>query len=468
MSLAKKLWLTLFITLLVSVGFAYALSYILYEKLYVGSVEKELLQAGKSLALDYDGGEMTDEFAKQVDWYNEKVKFEAFAVRNPRELAACIPFEIDYDTLIGPAEREQLLKNEPVKKVGYVARFDRKVISVIVPLLEEQRLQGIIYLYLPLENIEELTAGLTVYWGAGAALFLIVLLVIGTKWARYLTKPLEEMKLAAVKVSEGDFSTRVHVKTRDEIGQLAETFNHMAESIDKEDEKKKEFLATVSHELRTPLSYIKGYSEALSSGMVKDKKEQEQYFHIITRESKRMERLVNDLLELIKLESDSASLEKVPLPFAETIHQTLQKLKPAAQQKKVSLIESLDHDIIIEGDEGRLEQVIVNLVDNALRYTDEGGQIQVRLFVNSQQAIMEVKDTGIGIPAEDLKKITQRFYRVNKARTRSDGGTGLGLSIVENIIKGHHGRFHIASEYGKGTTVTIKLPLLIESDEDNL
>ncbi|PAQ14421.1 two-component sensor histidine kinase [Bacillaceae bacterium SAOS 7] len=464
MSLAKKLWLTLFITLLLSIGFAYALSYTLYQKLYVDSVEKEMLQVGKSLALDYDGGEMTDELIKQIDWYNEKAKFEVFAVRNPRELAACVPFEIDYDTLIGPAEREQLLKNDPVKKVGYMARFDRKIISVVVPLLEEQRLQGIIYLYLPLENMEELTADLTIYWGIGAALFLILLLVIGTKWARYLTRPLEEMKQAAVKLSEGDFSTRVHVKTKDEIGQLAETFNHMAESIDKEDEKQKEFLATVSHELRTPLSYIKGYSEALSSGMVKGEEEEQQYVHIITREAKRMERLVNDLLELIKLEGDSSAIEKVPLPLAETIHQTLQKLIPAAKQKHVALTEELDHDIIIEGDEGRLEQVIVNLVDNALRYTEAGGFIIVSLFEREGKAVMECKDSGTGIPKEDLQKITERFYRVNKARTRADGGTGLGLSIVENIVKGHQSRLMIASEYGHGTTVTIEFPLL-EDDE---
>ncbi|MGM7636226.1 sensor histidine kinase [Bacillus sp. Hm123] len=464
MSLAKKLRLTLFITLVLSIGFAYALSYTLYQKLYVDSVEKEMLQVGKSLALDYDGGELTDELIKQIDWYNEKAKFEVFAVRNPRELAACVPFEIDYDTLIGPAEREQLLKNEPVKKVGYMARFDRKIISVVVPLLEEQRLQGIIYLYLPLENMEELTADLTIYWGIGAALFFILLLVIGTKWARYLTRPLEEMKRAAVKLSEGDFSTRVHVKTKDEIGQLAETFNHMAESIDEEDEKKKEFLATVSHELRTPLSYIKGYSEALSSGMVKGEEGEQQYVHIITREAKRMERLVNDLLELIKLEGDSSAIEKAPLPLAETIHQTLQKLMPAAKQKQVNLTEKLDHNIIIEGDECRLEQVIVNVVDNALRYTEADGFITVHLFEREGKAVVKCKDSGIGIPKEDLHKITERFYRVNKARTRVDGGTGLGLSIVENIVKGHQGRLMIASEYGHGTTVTIEFPLL-EEDE---
>ncbi|WP_100330543.1 sensor histidine kinase [Bacillus xiapuensis] len=465
MSLAKKLWLTLLATLLLCIGFAYGLSNILYEKLYVASVEKELLQAGKSLALDYQGGDLTDEFIQQVNWYNEKASFEVFAVRNPRELAACIPFEIDYETLIGPAEREQLLKNKPVKKVGYVARFDRQVVSVIMPLLEEQRLQGILYLYVPLENIKELTADLTIYWGAGAAFFLFILLLIGLKWARYLTKPLEEMKTAAVRLAEGDFSTRVKVPAKDEIGQLAETLNRMAESIDKEDERTKEFLATVSHELRTPLSYIKGYSEALSSGMVKEEEERERYFHIITRESKRMERLVNDLMELIKLESDSSALERVPLPLAETIRQTLDKLKPAAKQKKIELTEELDHQIIIEGDEGRLEQVIVNLIDNALRYTEEGGRIHLRLSKQADKAIMALCDSGIGIPAEDVQKITERFYRVNKARTRSDGGTGLGLSIVENIVKGHGGRLMIESEYGLGTTVTIEFPLLQDMDD---
>ncbi|MBM7647596.1 signal transduction histidine kinase [Bacillus ectoiniformans] len=464
MMLAKKLWLTLFMTLLLSIGFAYGLSYTLYEKLYVESIEKELLQTGKSLALDYDGGEITDEFASRIDWYNEKAKFEAFAVRNPRELAACVPFEVDYDTLIGPKEREQLLKNEPVKNVGYVSRFDRNIITVIVPLLEEQRLQGIIYLYIPLENIEELTVGLTKYWAAGAVLFLVILLLVGTKWTKHMTRPLEQMKSAAVKVSEGDFTARVTAETNDEIGQLAKTFNKMAESIYQEDEKKREFLATVSHELRTPLSYIKGYSEAIDQGMAASEDVQKQYIHIITKESKRMERLVNDLLDLIKLEGGNFLIEKYPIPFAETIYQTVQKLEPAAKNKKIGISCDLDHDIIIEGDEGRLEQVVVNILDNAIRYTNEGGKIQVSLFKDNSQAILSIADTGIGIPGEDLKKVTERFYRVNKARTRADGGTGLGLSIVDHIIKFHDGRLEINSEYMKGTEVKVFFPLVTEEE----
>ncbi|HZG73993.1 MAG TPA: ATP-binding protein [Chondromyces sp.] len=461
-SIAKKFGITLFLALLVSIGYAYGLSYILYEKLYVGSVERELLEAGKRLALDYEGGVVDDEFIRNVEWFNEKTEFEVFAVRNPRELAACVPFEIDYDTLIEPEDRAQLIQNKPVEKIGYVDRFDRQVISIIVPLVEKERLNGILYLYLPLANINELTSDLNAYWLLGAFVFLLILLIAGTKWVNYMTKPLKEIEEAAKRLSGGDFSTRVTVQTKDEIGQLAKTFNKMAESIYEEDERKREFLATVSHELRTPLSYIKGYSGALESGMVKNEEEKHRFISIIVRETKRMERLVNDLLDLIKLEGDSFSIEKVPLPIAETVYQTVQRLIPAAGRKGISIHTEIDDGLIIEGDEHRIEQVIFNLVDNSLRYTEPGGQIHVYLFQEGKNAVLEVADTGIGIPEEDVDKVTQRFYRVNKARTRADGGTGLGLSIVENIVKLHSGEVLVSSMFGEGTTVKVTFPLIKE------
>ncbi|MDQ0214772.1 signal transduction histidine kinase [Oikeobacillus pervagus] len=461
-TLSKKFLFILVLSLFLSILLAYSFSYILYEKFYVDNIEEKLLKAGMALATDYNGGSVTDEFIDQVDWYNEKSDFEVFAVRNPRELAACIPFEVDYDTLIGSEQREKLIENKPVKSIGYVNRFDRKVISVIIPLVEKQRLQGIIYLYFPLADISELTSDLTIYWSVGSVIFLLVLSYFGTKWIRFITSPLQEMKKAAERMSEGDYSTRVQVATKDEIGQLASTFNEMAEAIDLEDERTREFLATVSHELRTPLSYIKGYGEAITTGMIKKEDEKRQYLQIIVRETNRMERIVNDLLDLVKMEKDSFSVSKFPLVLAETIHQTVEGLIPAANEKGIQVKTNLDYDVIINGDEGRIEQVVFNLMDNSLRYTESGGTITVNLIQQGEEAILQIKDTGIGIPSEDIGKLTERFYRVNKARTRSDGGTGLGLSIVDKIIKLHNGNLRIESELGVGTSITIDIPILQE------
>jgi signal transduction histidine kinase len=214
----------------------------------------------------------------------------------------------------------------------------------------------------------------------------------------------------------------------------------MSASIQKEDERKKEFLADVSHELRTPISYVKGYSEALIAGLVKSYHDQERYLKIIHREAIRMERLVGDLLDLSRLDSEDFRLELRPLPLAQLVEDCLEKYIPKLQEKGLLLRSDLDPDIIINADEGRIEQVIQNIVDNAINYTDKG-QITVFLSKHEKGCQLSIKDTGIGIPSEDIQRVTQRFYRVNKARTRSD-------------------ELEIESGSGQGTCITIILPVI--------
>lgn len=459
LSLTLKIWLTMSLSILITIVFSFLLSNLFYEKLYFKNVENSLLHEGQNLASEYNGGPLTDELREKIEWYNTKTESEVFVVNNPRELSACLPYEIDYQTLIGQEDRELLLEGKAVKKVDFEERFDRKVLAVIVPLLDENRLEGIIYLYVPLAKISELTKDFSFLWLLAGILFLVVSIYIGTLLVKRLTKPLLEIKAAAKKVSDGDYSVRVSASSNDEIGQLASVFNRMSSSIQKEDERKKEFLANVSHELRTPLSYVNGYSEALLTGIVKTPEEQEKYLNLMNRESKRMNRLVGDLLDLSKLDMDDYQIIKTPLPLAQLFEEALQKYAITVKEKGLQLRFDLDPDIIIEGDEGRMEQVLQNIMDNALRYTEKG-EISVSLKKHPDGCILAVKDTGIGIPEADLAHIKERFFRVNKARTRRDGGTGLGLAITDKIVRLHGGRLIFDSEYGKGTTVSIIFPVL--------
>lgn len=457
-SLVKKLWLTITVTILITILYSYFLSYLFYEKLYVKNVEQSLLAEGNRLAADYKGGPLTDDLKNKIEWYNSKTETEVLIVNNPRELSACLPFDIDYKTLISEEERNLLLKGKPVQKIGYEERFDRQIMAVIIPLLDQNRLEGIIYLYLPLAKISELTDDFSILWIIAAGLFIVISIFLGIKWIRRLTKPLEEMKIAAMHVSLGDYSQRVHIYSNDEIGELGNAFNQMSAAIQKEDERKKEFLANVSHELRTPISYIKGYSDAIITGIIKED-EQTKFLQLIHREAGRMERLVGDLLDLAKLDTDEYQLVKIPLPLAQLIEDSLQKYIPTLHDKGLKLSLDLDPDIIINGDEGRIEQILQNIIDNSIRYTETGGII-VRLQKHSKGCCLQIEDTGIGIPSEDIEKLTQRFYRVNKARTRVDGGTGLGLSIVEKLVRLHSGEMSIQSTVGKGTMISIVFPTI--------
>ncbi|MFS0645307.1 sensor histidine kinase [Siminovitchia sp. 179-K 8D1 HS] len=460
MSLSRKLSFALLIAFLVSIVYASLFSYMLYEGLYVKNLKTDMLQTGKRLALSYEGGAVRDSLINEINGFGEKSQFEVFAVKNPRELSMCLPFEIDYNALISGEDREKLLTGSPVYKKGHVKRLGRDVISVAVPLLDGKRLEGIIYLYYPLENLSEMTLRYSAYWLVGAFLFLLVALTLGNKWLKKTVKPLIEMKNAARELSSGNLAVRVANYHDDEIGQLAKTFNEMAESVQKEDERRKEFLANVSHELRTPLSYMKGYMEAIQTGVAK-KEDIEQYENIIWRETNRMERLVDDLLDLAKFESREFSLKMAPIPLAQTVEESINKVKHRMAEKGIELERFLNYELIVEADEERLIQMLMNVLDNAINYTDTGGKISVSLAMeDSSFAVITISDTGQGIPEADLAKITERFYRVDKARTRKQGGTGLGLAIVDRLAKLHGGTMVIASEVGKGTSVSIRLPLV--------
>ncbi|MEA1852723.1 HAMP domain-containing sensor histidine kinase [Cytobacillus sp. FSL W7-1323] len=458
-TLAKKLWLTVTIAILITIVYSYILSYLFYEKLYVENVEDTLLEEGLALASDYKGGEISTDLKEKVAWYNDKSETDIIMVDNARELSACFPFEMKYDSLINGEEREQLLKGNPIYKTGFEERFDTRIMGVIIPLLDDNRLAGIIYVYLPLEKISDITQDFAYLWMLAAFIFLLFAIMTGTFLIKRMTSPLMEMKLAAEQVSRGNYNVQLSTNQQDEIGELASAFNSMATSIQKEDDRKREFLANVSHELRTPISYVKGYSDALKSGLVTNEEDHEKYLALIYREATRMERLVGDLLDLSKLETDDYRLVKAPIPLAQLLEDVVQKYSPRIKRKGLSIEVDLDPDIIIIADEGRIEQIMQNIFDNAIRYTDEG-TLLLDLFQTEDGCCIQLEDSGIGIPEEDLDKIRQRFYRVNKARTRADGGTGLGLAIVEKLVHLHEGRLLIQSEYNIGTTIQIILPMV--------
>lgn len=459
--LSTRIWTIIVGFLAITVLFMYVLTNFLYEGLYVKDAENSMVEIGKKLSTMYSGGKVTDKFIHKIDEYNSYSNVNVFAVRNPRELSACVPFDIDFDTLIGADERQQLLTGKIITKKGYEKRFDRQVISAIIPLTDHNRLEGIIYIYYPLAKITEM-ASKEVFILLGSAVIFIFLIGFGVfKGIGHIMKPLKELQNAAEKMAVGDYETRVKVNSKDEIGQLGETFNKMATSIQQEDESQKQFLATVSHELRTPISYVKGYGEALEHGFIEESQRQET-LALIVREANRLEKLTNELLQLSRAANQTDSITLYPLPLAETIREVVRITEQQAKQKKITLLTDIEEDIIINADEEKIKQIFINLVENALRYSEENTEVMIRSKKEGKLAVITVQDHGIGIPKEDLPHITERFYRVNKARSRSDGGTGLGLSIVDQLVKYQNGTMGITSTLGIGTIVTIRIPLIEE------
>jgi len=227
-----------------------------------------------------------------------------------------------------------------------------------------------------------------------------------------------------------------------------------------------DFVANVSHELRTPLTAIRGYAETLLQSPPADPKDQEHFLGVIYRHSERLGRLINDLLALSDLESGKIQLTKELLPTAELISRVLEVFHYQARKKDIALSQDIQPGLpSILGDSDRLQQLLINLIDNAVKYTPAGGAVKVRaslaVSANYHPAMVEiaVSDTGCGIPEKDLPRLTERFYRADKARSRELGGTGLGLAIVKHIVQAHHGQLKIESRIQQGTTMRVFLPV---------
>ncbi|AZK48087.1 two-component system histidine kinase PnpS [Paenibacillus lentus] len=226
-----------------------------------------------------------------------------------------------------------------------------------------------------------------------------------------------------------------------------------------------EFVANVSHELKTPIAAVKGFAETLLSGGVKDTDTIRSFLQIIYDESDRLNRLIGDILELSKIESKRVPLEYAPIHLKELLDSVTEVLLPAANKKSIVLLQEIPEHLFIEGDEDRLRQIFMNLISNAINYTPEGGRVSIGakvLHEGGEQEIIRfsVSDTGIGIPRKDLPRIFERFYRVDKARSRGSGGTGLGLSIVKHLVELHRGAIRVESRVGEGTSFILDLPLM--------
>ncbi|GLY10241.1 two-component system histidine kinase PnpS [Pseudobacillus badius] len=239
---------------------------------------------------------------------------------------------------------------------------------------------------------------------------------------------------------------------------------HDITNLKKLEQMRKDFVANVSHELKTPITSIKGFTETLLDGALEDKEALTMFLNIILKESERMESLVMDLLELSKIEQKGISLNITSLAVDEVIQEVIPSLQNRFEDKQLELSLQLEENLKITGDASRLKQVFFNLLTNAILYTQEGGRIEVRAFETGERVIVEVEDNGIGISPDELPRIFERFYRVDKARSRNSGGTGLGLAIVKHIIEAHDGEIFVKSKANEGTTFTVSLKKQREGD----
>lgn len=275
----------------------------------------------------------------------------------------------------------------------------------------------------------------------------------------FITKPLKTLLKFVQKITNGQLDQKVNVVGNDEIAELGNAFNHMAEQLQRVEQSRQEFVSNVSHELKTPLSSIKVLTESL---MFQDDVPVEMYkefFEDINSEVDRLNSIISDLLTLVRLDQREIPLNIMEVNLNEMVQNLLKRLAPLAKRKSINLIYESHREVIAEIDIVKLSLALTNLVENAIKYTPEGGEVTVILQGDLQDAIITVQDTGIGIAKEEQSRIFERFYRTDKTRNRETGGTGLGLAITYKTIVMHNGSIVVESEEGKGSIFSVQIPL---------
>ncbi|GAB7388549.1 HAMP domain-containing sensor histidine kinase [Bacillaceae bacterium] len=277
--------------------------------------------------------------------------------------------------------------------------------------------------------------------------------------SRKLSDPLIAMERATRQIAKGKLDTRVNVTSGDELGSLAEAINDLAKNLQRYHDTRKEFFANISHELRTPITYIEGYAKILRDGLYESEEEKKQYLEIIHQEAKRLTRMIEDLFELSKMEEGKLDLHRERIDLAEVMENAVRKAHLRVSRKGLKIELDIEDDLpFVYGDGLRMEQIFINLLDNAIRYT-EHGKISIKMWREEQNWVMiQIEDTGIGIPEHEIPFIFERFYRVEKSRSREYGGTGLGLAIVKQLVEWQGGEIRVFSEVGKGTRFQILFP----------
>ncbi|WP_249872302.1 cell wall metabolism sensor histidine kinase WalK [Oceanobacillus saliphilus] len=485
-----------------------------------------------------------------------------------------------------PLVQQALFFDSPQKEEYWDTESDSRVYVHVEPLIDSEGITvGVIYFQSSLDEVYGQVEDINTIFLQGSILAISISAILGILVARTITKPIMEMREQALIMANGDFTQKVNVYGKDEIGQLAETFNdlnsrlkhsyatieeerrklssvlsNMSDGViatdnygsitlmndaagrligenpeeiigdylldvlqlegkvidltelqdsgsmiidfsdddapfliranfstvsDDEDEitgfitvisdvteqekveqERRDFVSNVSHELRTPLTTMKSYIEALTDGAWEDKEIAPRFLHVAQNETDRMIRMVNDLLQLSKMDSDELPLHKERTDFVSYFHQVIDRFEMNTPEKIILKREIPKGQSLVWMDKDKMTQVLDNIISNAIKYSPEGGEIRMKLDIKRHYLLVSIEDQGMGIAYDKLEKIFERFYRADKARTRKLGGTGLGLAITKELVEAHHGKIWAKSKEGKGTTILFTLPLMSKKRRD--
>lgn len=356
-------------------------------------------------------------------------------------------------------EIEKVFNGEIIKREGYFKNlFSEQVLTVGYPIKINDQVVFALFMHASIPEINKTIsdtykiAFISILLSTGIALILVFVL------SRNLTSEIKNINDSAKKISKGNFNKRLSVNRKDELGELALSFNEMAYELNKLEEMRRKFISDISHDLRTPLTTINGFVKAILDGTI-EKEKQKKYLEIVSEESERLTKLTNDILDLSRIQSREVPLEKTDFDINELLINEIDKFEEKILNKGINIKINLSKEnSIVNGDIGQITRVIYNLLDNGIKFCNENGLIKIETLAKNDKIYVSIMNTGSEINSEDISRIWDRFHKIDISRGKDKTGSGLGLSIVKEIIKSHDEKIEVFShEIGVEFVFTMSL-----------
>ena len=349
---------------------------------------------------------------------------------------------------------------------NFYGHFSEEMLSVLSPITSNYNLKGYVVIHSPLTKIRELRNDLNLIMLATVAVIFVLSTFILIVFTDIVYIPLKKITKATEAYAEGDFTYPIDIDKNDEIGYLAASLTYMADKLSHFEDDQKKFIANVSHDFRSPLTSMKGYLEAMADGTI-PVEQHEKYITIVKNETERLTKLTNNLLTLNNLNITGMNLDISDFDINSTIKNTAATFEGTCKKKHITFNLVLSGEsLYVSADKGKIEQVLYNLIDNAIKFSKPDSAIKLETSEKNETVFVSVKDTGIGIPKENLKLIFDRFYKTDHSRGKDKKGTGLGLSIVKEILNAHHENINVISTVDVGTEFIFTLPRSRTEDDD--
>ncbi len=369
------------------------------------------------------------------------------------------------NVFIDISEIAEKIKESPVKKVSYTSEIDRLKTQIYVYGKTIPDTEYCYVILMPIDPIDATSSVITNQLMYITIISLIVSTVISLFMSRKISRPIKKINDTAKQLGKGDYNITFEECGYEELDELAQTLNNATTSLARTDEIRRELIANVSHDLKTPLTMIKAYSEMIRDLSGDNKEKREKHLKVIIDETDRLTRLVNDMMDLSKIESGIITIEKEKIDFTELATSLIDRIKMSNMEMEHNIEYSIPKDLYVFADKTKIEQVLYNLIINAIKHSGEGKkEINVKVTATQKRVKVEIIDNGVGISKEDLKHIWDRYYKASESFTRNVQGSGLGLSIVKNILIKHSSDFGVESEVGKGSNFWFDLERVSKKD----